>query len=109
MLCYFGASRRCLHDRLADTMVVRKRDAWALKIKPPPPLSLKFTETLGGTWGFPDSCRANEWEAWEGLLKNVGKSNVDGFDAMHVGEFFARSRRFQLSSENQHPASRLEG
>jgi len=25
----FGASRRCLHDRLADTMVVRKRDAWA--------------------------------------------------------------------------------
>ena len=25
----FGASRRCLHDRLAGTIVVRKRDAWA--------------------------------------------------------------------------------
>ena len=28
-LFIFGPSRRCLHDRLADTMVVRKRDAWA--------------------------------------------------------------------------------
>ena len=25
----FGSSRRCLHDRLAGTIVVRKRDAWA--------------------------------------------------------------------------------
>ena len=25
----FSASRRCLHDRLAGTIVVRKRDAWA--------------------------------------------------------------------------------
>ncbi len=25
----FGSTRRCLHDRLADTMVVKKRDAWS--------------------------------------------------------------------------------
>ena len=25
----FGASRRCLHDRFAGTIVVRKRDAWS--------------------------------------------------------------------------------
>ena len=29
----------------------------------------------------------NEWKAWEGLLKNVGKGYVDGFDAMQVGKF----------------------
>ena len=28
-LFIFGASKRCLHDRLADTMVVRKQDAWS--------------------------------------------------------------------------------
>ena len=30
-LFIFGTSKRCLHDRLADTMVVRKRDAWSTK------------------------------------------------------------------------------